>query len=174
MIEAVVNNLSKICCAHSLQLSAAESCTGGLVAKVITDLAGSSQWFERGFVTYTNLAKEEMLGVDKQLLLEHGAVSEQVAAAMAKGALLHSQAQFSLSITGIAGPGGGTESKPVGLVCFGWASCVNKDELLENNNEIKVLTKSQRFSGDRESVRNQSALFALQSLYELIKDHYPK
>ncbi|MCP3852545.1 MAG: CinA family protein [Gammaproteobacteria bacterium] len=174
MIETVVNKLSKVCQAHSLQLSVAESCTGGLVAKTITDLAGSSQWFERGFVTYTNLAKEQMLGVDKQLISEHGAVSEQVAAAMAKGALLNSQAQFSLSITGVAGPGGGTESKPVGLVCFGWARHAQKDKLLDNTYEIDVLTKVQKFSGDREAVRNQSAFFALQGLLELIKDHYPK
>jgi len=174
MIETVVNNLSKICQAHSLQLSAAESCTGGLIAKRITDLAGSSQWFERGFVTYTNLAKEQMLGVDKQLILEHGAVSESVAAAMAKGALTHSQAHFALSVTGIAGPGGGTELKPVGLVCFGWAGYAPKETLFENSNKINVQTKIQNFSGDREAVRNQSALFALQGMFELINDHYLK
>jgi len=163
MIDDTLNNLADICINDSLQIATAESCTGGLVAKLITDLAGSSQWFERGFVTYSNLAKEQMLGVDGQLLTDFGAVSEPVAEAMAKGALNHSQAQFALSITGIAGPEGGTKTKPIGLVCFGWAyySMANK--------EIAATTCSQQFSGDRDAVRNQSALFSLQKIYEIIK-----
>ena len=170
MIDNILNELAQVCGANSQQITTAESCTGGLVAKLITDLSGSSQWFERGFVTYSNLAKEQMLGVDEQLIVDHGAVSEMVAAAMAKGALQHSQAQFSLSITGIAGPGGGTEMKPVGLVCFGWANYRSNDN--RQTNEIIVTTKSQQFSGDREAVRNQSALYALQNILEITKEEH--
>lgn len=175
MIDDTLNVLSNICINNSWQITTAESCTGGLVAKLITDLAGSSQWFERGFVTYSNLAKEQMLGVDAQLLTDCGAVSEPVAEAMAKGALSNSQAQFALSITGIAGPGGGTKTKPVGLVCFGWAYYVagegvaGEDAL--GNKEIITTTSSQRFSGDREAIRNQSALFSLQKIVEIIRDN---
>ena len=103
-------------------LAAAESCTGGWLAKVCTDLSGSSAWFERGFVTYTNEAKQEMLGVSGETLQAHGAVSEQTAAEMATGALVHSRAQIAVSISGIAGPGGGTLEKPVGTVYLGIAS----------------------------------------------------
>ncbi len=166
MINDTLNDLARVCQANSLLITTAESCTGGLVAKLITDLSGSSQWFERGFVTYSNLAKEQMLGVDEQLIAEQGAVSEAVAAAMARGALQHSQAYFSLSISGIAGPGGGTELKPVGLVCFGWAYYRNHNQA----DEIIVKTKSLQFSGDRDAVRNQSALYALQHILEIIKE----
>ena len=168
MIHDVLDELAEVCIGGSLQIVTAESCTGGLVAKLITDLDGSSQWFERGFVTYSNLSKEQMLGVDEQLLMDDGAVSESVASAMAKGALIHSQAHFSLSITGIAGPGGGTETKPVGLVCFGWGYYDRQNNDRQNNGII-VKTGSQHFSGDREAVRNQSAFFALESLLEVIK-----
>ncbi len=163
MIDNVLNDLAELCKKNISQISCAESCTGGLVAKLITDREGSSQWFERGFVTYSNLAKEEMLGVDKGLLSEAGAVSEVVAEAMAKGALTHSSAQYALSITGIAGPGGGTESKPVGMVCFGWAYYTKQNE------QMLSTTTEQHFSGDREAVRNQSAFFALQRLVEIIR-----
>lgn len=173
MIGDTLNVLSNICVNNSWQITTAESCTGGLVAKLITDLAGSSQWFERGFVTYSNLAKEQMLGVDAQLLADCGAVSEPVAEAMAKGALRNSQAQIALSITGIAGPGGGTKIKPVGLVCFGWAYYIVEEGALENK-EIIATTSSQRFSGDREAVRNQSALFSLQKIVEIIRDNQVK
>lgn len=181
MIDDTLNFLSNACINNSWQITTAESCTGGLVAKLITDLAGSSQWFERGFVTYSNLAKEQMLGVDAQLLTDCGAVSEAVAEAMAKGALSNSQAQFALSITGIAGPGGGTKTKPVGLVCFGWAyyvvggSVAGEDvaagEDTLGKKEIITTTSSQRFSGDREAIRNQSALFSLQKIVEIIRDN---
>jgi len=182
MIDNIINELAKVCISHSSQIVTAESCTGGLIAKLITDLAGSSQWFDRGFVTYTNLAKEQMLGVNQQLLTDYGAVSEAVAEAMAKGALDSSQASFSLSVTGIAGPGGGTETKPVGLVCFAWAyysfekNSFEKNSFekngtekntLENNNVI-VISSSQRFSGDRDAIRNQSAFFSLQKMLEII------
>lgn len=107
--------------ARGLKVSTAESCTGGLVASLLTELPGSSAWFERGFVTYSNLAKIEMLGVDEALINSRGAVSKEVAEAMALGALAHSAADLSLSVTGIAGPGGGSAAKPVGTVWIAWA-----------------------------------------------------
>lgn len=104
-----------------LKVATAESCTGGLIAGLLTELPGSSLWFERGFVTYSNLAKEDMLSVDASLIQTYGAVSQQVAEAMALGALRHSAAQLSLAVTGVAGPGGGSLEKPVGTVWFAWA-----------------------------------------------------
>lgn len=157
-----LEQLAALCIDKKIQLSTAESCTGGLVAKLITDRAGSSQWFERGFVTYSNLAKEQMLGVDSALLEQWGAVSEPVAKAMAEGALKHSAAHYALSITGIAGPDGGSEDKPVGTVCFGWAWYAG------DNQHIKGSITTRHFSGDRKSVRNQSARYALEELYQLI------
>ena len=140
---------------HSCLLSLAESCTGGLVAAAITDIAGSSAWFDRGFVTYTNAAKQEMLAVSAITLQNHGAVSEQTAAEMATGALKYSQAHVAASITGIAGPAGGSEDKPVGMVCFAWA---NKDGLLT--------TTTKYFSGNRQSVRQQAAAFAMSGILQ--------
>ena len=105
-----------------LMLATAESCTGGMVATAITDISGSSNWFERGFVTYSNLAKTEMIGVPAALIDQHGAVSEPVAKAMAEGALRNSRAQVSVAITGVAGPAGGSDSKPVGTVSFAWSN----------------------------------------------------
>jgi nicotinamide-nucleotide amidase len=141
---------------RGLVLACAESCTGGWVAQTVTAVAGSSAWFDRGFVTYSNQAKEDMLGVPAPILAQYGAVSEETARAMAVGALTHSLAQVALSITGIAGPSGGTPEKPVGLVCFGWA----KGEA--------VRTESVRFDGDREAVRRQAVIHALQGLLALI------
>ncbi|WP_042887206.1 CinA family protein [Cupriavidus necator] len=142
----------------SLMLATAESCTGGLVAAAITDVSGSSGWFERGFVTYSNEAKSTMLGVPAKLIRDHGAVSEEVAHAMAEGALLNSRAQVSLSITGVAGPNGGTSEKPVGMVCFGWS------------NRITTLTETQRFRGDRGQIRRQAAEHAMRGLLELLRN----
>ncbi|MFS8978539.1 CinA family protein [Cupriavidus necator] len=142
----------------SLMLATAESCTGGLVAAAITDVSGSSGWFERGFVTYSNEAKTTMLGVPAKLIRDHGAVSEEVARAMAEGALLNSRAQVSLSITGVAGPNGGTPEKPVGMVCFGWS------------NRITTLTETQRFRGDRGMIRRQAAEHAMRGLLELVRN----
>lgn len=130
-------------------LATAESCTGGWVAKICTDLPGSSSWFERGFVTYTNEAKQDMLGVSADTLKHYGAVSEQTVKEMAAGALAHSRAQLSLSISGIAGPGGATPGKPVGTVCFGWAL------------EGTVHSETVCFDGDREAVRRQAVAHAL-------------
>ncbi|MBY4897386.1 CinA family protein [Cupriavidus sp. AU9028] len=142
----------------SLLLATAESCTGGLVAAAITDVSGSSAWFERGFVTYSNEAKSTMLGVPPRLIRDHGAVSEEVARAMADGALLNSRAQVSLSITGVAGPTGGTPDKPVGMVCFGWS------------NRIVTRVETQRFRGDRQQVRRQAAEHAMRGLLELVRN----
>ena len=139
--------------ANNWKLSVAESCTGGLVSKLMTDVPGSSQWFDRGFVTYTNEAKIDMLGVPLSTLTEYGAVSLQTVEAMASGVLANSLAEISLAISGVAGPGGGSDEKPVGTVCFAWA---NKQG--QNISEIKL------FSGDRESVRLKAANYALEGV----------
>lgn len=137
-------------------LATAESCTGGWVAQTVTAIAGSSTWFERGFVTYSNEAKAEMLGVPPGLIEEHGAVSEPVARAMADGALAHSRAQVSLAVTGVAGPTGGTKAKPVGTVWFAW--CVGG----ETHSEM------QHFAGDRAAVRVATVRYALKRLLSLL------
>lgn len=138
----------------------AESCTGGGVAYAITEIAGSSLWFDRSVVTYTNQAKEALLGVSSQLLQSHGAVSQAVVEAMACGALQRADAQLSVAISGIAGPGGGSEEKPVGLVWFAWATA----------GEVPALkSQSFLFSGDRHSVREQAILTALQGMCKLIQ-----
>lgn len=141
------------------RLVTVESCTGGLVGKQITDLAGSSAWYEGGFISYSNKAKTSMLGVPNHLIKRHGAVSLEVARAMAEGALNNSAAEWSISITGIAGPGGGTEAKPVGTVCFGWAYSL--DQMSK--------TDIQQFTGDREKVRLQAAEYVLQQLFVLME-----
>lgn len=133
-------------------LASAESCTGGLLAKTCTDLAGSSGWFDRAYVTYSNLAKVQMLSVSPDLIDSYGAVSEQVAEAMLRGVLEKSGVQAAVSITGIAGPGGGSEQKPVGTVCF--AVAVDGD--------IKL--RSMLFEGDRAQIRQRSVNFALQQI----------
>ena len=119
-LDAVLTSISGALLARGWMLATAESCTGGLIAAACTDLAGSSQWFERGVVSYSNAAKTELLGVDADLIAQHGAVSEPVARAMAEGALARSHAQVSLAVTGVAGPTGGSADKPVGTVCFAW------------------------------------------------------
>ncbi len=131
-------------------LAVAESCTGGWVAKVCTDIAGSSAWFDRGFVTYSNAAKRAMLGVPAETLEAHGAVSEQTVVAMARGALANSDAAWTLAISGIAGPDGGTREKPVGTVWFAWAGA-----------DGWLLSELKCFTGDRAAVRRQSVAHAL-------------
>jgi nicotinamide-nucleotide amidase len=140
------------------QLAVAESCTGGWLAKCLTDIAGSSQWFERGFVTYSNLAKQEMLGVLPETLEREGAVSEAVVREMAAGVLRHSTADLSMAISGIAGPGGGVPGKPVGTVCFGLAC---KDNVIQLD--------TQYFEGEREDVRRQSVAHALTRLLHALE-----
>jgi nicotinamide-nucleotide amidase len=139
-------------------LVTAESCTGGWVGEAITAVPGSSHWYDRGFITYTNTAKREMLGVKTEILARFGAVSEATARAMAEGALAASQADLAVAITGIAGPGGGTPEKPVGMVCLAWAA-----------RKQNTRTATERFSGDREAVRRaavKAALLGLKSLLE--------
>jgi len=139
-------------------LVAAESCTGGWVGQAVTAVAGSSAWFERGFVTYSNEAKQEMLGVRGQTLAVHGAVSEETAREMAAGALKYSRGTIAVAVTGVAGPGGGTAAKPVGMVCFAWS----------RGGEVRAETH--RFDGDRESVRRQAVIRALQGVVEWLDE----
>jgi nicotinamide-nucleotide amidase len=141
---------------RGLLLVTAESCTGGWVAMEVTAIAGSSHWFERGYVTYSNAAKREELGVSEQTLSRHGAVSEETAREMAAGALQHGRGQVALAITGVAGPAGGSRDRPVGTVCFAWA------------HGSKISSETRRFDGDRASVRRQSVLRALQGVLELL------
>jgi len=138
-------------------VATAESCTGGWLGAVLTSIPGSSLWYERGFVSYSNMAKREMLGVKTETLTRHGAVSEPTARAMAEGALAHSHADLTVAITGIAGPSGGTPEKPVGMVCFAWAA-----------RKQPTQSRTQRFSGDREAVRRQAIKTALEGLGALL------
>jgi nicotinamide-nucleotide amidase len=145
-----------------LWLATAESCTAGGVAYAVTQVAGSSGWFDRGFVTYSNAAKRQMLGVDAEQLRLHGAVSEPVAQAMACGALAASDAQLAVGITGIAGPSGGSAAKPVGLVCFGWA--------LRRRSQLRVRAATRRFDGDRAAVRSYAIIAALEGLLRMLDE----
>ncbi|WP_075183581.1 nicotinamide-nucleotide amidase [Pantoea sp. 1.19] len=140
-------------------LTTAESCTGGWIAKIVTDVAGSSAWFQRGFVTYSNAAKSAMVGVQPATLAQHGAVSEAVVREMAQGARDAADADYAVSVSGIAGPDGGSADKPVGTVWFAFAHRAGA-----------TLALCQHFSGDREAVRRQATAFALQSLV----DHFLK
>ena len=159
MMNAIdlTKTLAQILLSRNWTVSLAESCTGGLVCATLTELAGSSEWFERGYITYSNEAKTECLDVSAQLIESHGAVSEHVAKAMAEGARINSGSDVAISITGIAGPAGGSAEKPVGTVCFGWAT------------ENQTLTKTMCFDGDRQMVRQQAAEFALTELIALLR-----
>lgn len=137
-------------------LVTAESCTGGWVSGAVTSVSGSSRWFERGFVTYSDAAKRQMLGVKKKTLRKHGAVSEETAREMAKGALKRSRGTIAVAVTGVAGPTGGSAAKPVGMVCFSFAT------------SKLVLSEMRHFKGNRESVRRQSVTRALEGLLELL------
>lgn len=139
-------------------LVTAESCTGGWLAQVVTSVSGSSAWFERGFVTYSNAAKEEMLGVQRATLERCGAVSEETACEMALGALARSRGTLAVAITGVAGPSGGTQAKPVGLVCFAWADARG------------VRSESRRFAGDRAGVRQQAVERALRGVLDRLRE----
>ena len=144
--------------AGGLVLTTAESCTGGWIGEAVTMIAGSSTWYDRGFITYTNAAKQQMLGVKAATLRQHGAVSEETVREMAAGALAASAAQIAVSVSGVAGPTGGTPDKPVGTVCIGWARKGGTRR-----------AETCRFDGDREAVRRQSVIRALQGLLELIR-----
>ena len=146
---------------NGLLMAAAESCTGGMIAAACTDLAGSSAWFERGFVTYSNAAKTELLGVDAALIAQHGAVSEPVARAMALGAIRHSHAQVTVAVTGVAGPTGGSSEKPVGTVWFAWSVCGS------------LQSEMRCFNGDRASVRQATVQHAISKLLTLLEKISP-
>ncbi len=160
IIEDLAQQLGDQLSGKKIEISTAESCTGGLVAAAITSIAGSSGWFDRGFVTYSNEAKQDMLGVQPETLREFGAVSEETAREMSAGALLLSFAQISVSITGIAGPDGGLDDKPVGTIWFAWSV---KTESLK----IETQTKKKLFNGDRDSIRQQAVVTALEGLLKL-------
>jgi nicotinamide-nucleotide amidase len=149
LIEKLARKLGGRLKARRSLLVTAESCTGGWVAQAVTSIAGSSDWFERGYVTYSNTAKQQLLGVKSVTLKKYGAVSQETAREMARGALRRSRSDLSLAITGIAGPGGGTPDKPVGTVCFAWAR------------GRKIRSEMKRFKGNRQSVRRQSVVHAL-------------
>jgi nicotinamide-nucleotide amidase len=151
--HSLVQALATIMQDRGMSLATAESCTGGLIAKLVTDLPGSSAWFDRGFVTYSNAAKFELLGVQEAVLCEHGAVSAETVSAMAEGALRHSHADISVAVSGVAGPEGGTLDKPVGLVWLAWCRRGQSAE-----------SEQFRFEGNRESVRLQAADAALRGL----------
>lgn len=155
-VAALCEQLAQALLARGWMLATAESCTGGMIAAACTDLAGSSQWFERGFVSYSNEAKQELLGVDPALIAQHGAVSELVARAMAFGAVRHSRAQVGVAVTGIAGPTGGNAQKPVGTVWFGFQV------------DGRLSSELRHFDGDRAAVRAATVRHALQRLLELL------
>jgi nicotinamide-nucleotide amidase len=154
---ALVLQLAELLQQQGRMMATAESCTGGLIAGACTDLSGSSNWFERGFVTYSNAAKTELLGVDPALIAAEGAVSEPVARAMAEGAVARSRAQVAVAVTGVAGPNGGSAEKPVGTVWFGWSV------------QGRVRTERRRFDGDRAAVRAATVHHALQTLLTLLR-----
>ena len=152
-IEELVQQLAAKLTEKGWMLATAESCTGGMIAAACTDLAGSSQWFDRGFVTYSNEAKTEMLGVPAELITQHGAVSEEVVRAMAEGAIRHSRAQVSIAVTGIAGPRGGSVEKPVGTVWVGWCVQGIPHSVLLN------------LASSRHHIRQATTAYALQRLH---------
>jgi nicotinamide-nucleotide amidase len=155
---ALAESLGGALMTRAMKLATAESCTGGLIAAAVTDVAGSSAWFDRGFVTYSNEAKIEMLGVRSETLLSSGAVSEAVAREMASGALARSAADLAVAVTGIAGPGGGSAEKPVGTVCFAW---------VWRGGHVESAT--QHFPGDRAEVRAAAVAAALSRLLEIAR-----
>lgn len=159
MVELLAAQVGAALHAHGMLLATAESCTGGGVATAVTEIAGSSAWFDRSFVTYSNQAKIDMLGVSSDTLLRFGAVSEAAVREMVAGALRHSQAQVALAISGIAGPGGGTPEKPVGTVWFAWGI----------RDGVSV-ARLHRLSGGRAEIRKQAVNVALQGLLELLEN----
>ncbi len=154
-LDGIATRLGELLTARGWRLATAESCTGGWIAKVVTDIPGSSGWFERGFVSYSNAAKQEMLGVRPETLDAQGAVSEGTVREMAAGAIERSRAQVAVAVSGIAGPSGGSADKPLGTVCFAWAipGC-------------EIQTRRLQFAGDRDQVRHQAVRVALELLLE--------
>ncbi len=162
VIEGLARDLGVALKSRGLSAATAESCTGGWVAMAITGVAGSSEWFDRGFVTYSNAAKQEQISVPAATIDAYGAVSAETATAMAQGALRHSRAAIAVAITGVAGPTGGSEQKPVGTVWFGFAA---RDD--------RHLARHRRFSGDRTAVRAQAVRYALEGLLGLATGQLP-
>ena len=154
-LNALAEQVAESLAERQWMLATAESCTGGWIAQALTAIAGSSVWFERGLVTYSNAAKQELLGVSADTLKTYGAVSEEAAREMASGILARSRAQVALSVTGIAGPTGGTAAKPVGTVCFAWVIA-----------DVAMESQTLWFEGDREAVRRQSVIAALKGLLQ--------
>jgi nicotinamide-nucleotide amidase len=150
--------VGRYCIEREATITTAESCTGGWVAKLVTDVAGSSHWFQAGYVTYSDAAKVRMLGVSKSLLLKHGAVSEPVVVEMAEGARREAGAKLSVAVSGIAGPGGGSIAKPVGTVWLAWSS------------SSATSTRKRQFAGDRDAVRRHAAAEALTGLLDMLRD----
>jgi nicotinamide-nucleotide amidase len=153
----LTGQLAQLLQSRGLMLCTAESCTGGLIAAACTERAGSSLWFERGFVSYSNASKTDLLGVPPDLIARHGAVSQEVARAMAAGALAHARAELAVAVTGVAGPGGGSADKPVGTVWLAWAL------------GSQVRTELRHFEGDRSAVRQATVARALQGLIEMLQ-----
>ena len=156
-LEELAGRVGGLLLERNRLLVTAESCTGGWVAKCLTDIAGSSAWFDRGFVTYSNRAKQDMLGVAAATLEVHGAVSEATVREMVRGALAHSAADVAVAVSGIAGPAGGSPAKPVGTVCFAW---------LVSGEEPRVETR--HFDGDRDAVRRRSVVRVLEGLMDVL------
>jgi len=157
MLYELAERVGKALKTKGMMMATAESCTGGWIAQAVTAVPGSSEWFERGFVTYTYISKREMLGVNPETLETHGAVSEQTVREMTAGALERSHAQVAVSVSGTAGPTGGTPQKPVGTVCFGWG---------KKGGVVQSATR--HFEGDREAVRRQAVVFALERVLEVV------
>ena len=155
--------LAPLLLARGWKIALAESCTGGMVCAALTELSGSSEWFERGYITYSNQAKTECLGVPDALMQAYGAVSEPVAKAMAQGAQHNAGVNIGVSVTGIAGPTGGSAEKPVGTVCFGWA-------IPNATGEFVTTCETKLFSGDRQSIRQQATEHALAGLLQLLSN----
>lgn len=162
VLERLARETGEVLVQQKLMLVTAESCTGGWLGQVITAVPGSSSWYERGFITYSNIAKHEMLGVHNVILEQYGAVSERTVREMMLGALARSHAQVAVSISGIAGPDGGLPEKPVGTVCFAWGL---KDGLMHS--------EAHYFGGNREDVRRRSVIVALQGIINLLYDNAP-
>lgn len=158
-LERLANQLAQALHEKKLRMTVAESCTGGWVAMALTGVPGSSEWFDRGFVTYSNQSKQQMLGVRGSTLEQFGAVSEQTVAEMTAGALTESGTDAALAISGVAGPGGGTLEKPVGTVCFAW-------QLRQG----RPVTAREWFAGDRQAVRRQAAAHAIKRMIQLLED----
>ncbi len=159
-LEKLALEVGSVLSDRGYSLVTAESCTGGWIAKVITDVAGSSGWFDRGFITYSNHSKCEQLGVDPGIIAEHGAVSAEVVEAMATGALKYSRADIAVAVSGVAGPDGGSPEKPVGTVWFGWA--------IRSNSGSQVHSELSHFSGDREKIRCAAVARGLAGILDML------